>query len=122
MGYNDFNKEFPFKPTVPPLYFKPHPEGPKFENSTTYIPAEMALLPKTKIGMPVGWQTKRGRGKSTEEIKNAADSIDATAGSEENGNHTQGVLSSRKRGNQNYDETSSISNNGENNSNNQEHK
>ena len=23
----------------------------------------MALLPKTKIGIPVNWQTKRGRGK-----------------------------------------------------------
>ena len=45
------------------LIGRPHPEGPKFENSTTYIPAEMALLPKTKIGMPVGWQSKRGRTK-----------------------------------------------------------
>ena len=45
------------------LIARPHPEGPKFENSTTYIPAEMAVLPKTKIGMPVGWQSKRGRTK-----------------------------------------------------------
>ena len=45
------------------LYIRPHPEGTNFENQITYIPAEMALLPKTKIGMPVGWQTKRGRGK-----------------------------------------------------------
>ena len=33
------------------------------ENPITYIPAEMTLLPKNKIGMSVGWQTKRGRGK-----------------------------------------------------------
>ena len=45
------------------MYFRPHSDGPNFENQITYIPAEMALLPKTKIGMPVGWQTKRGRGK-----------------------------------------------------------
>ena len=38
---------------------RPHPDGTKFENPTTYIPAEMALLPKSKIGVPVGWQTKR---------------------------------------------------------------
>ena len=45
------------------MYFRPHSDGPNFENQITYIPAEMALLPKSKIGMPVGWQTKRGRGK-----------------------------------------------------------
>ena len=45
------------------LLFRPHPEGSKYENPITYIPAEMTLLPKTKIGMSVGWQTKRGRGK-----------------------------------------------------------
>merc|ERR1719400_1153898 len=110
-SYNDFNKEYPFRPTVPPLYYKPHPEGTNFENQVTYIPAEMALLPKTKIGMPVGWQTKRGRGKSTEENKNAPDSIDATASNEENGNHSQGVTSSRKRGSQDSTGTSCISNN-----------
>ena len=45
------------------LNIRPHPEGPKFENPMTYIPAEMTLLPKSKIGMSVGWQAKRGRGK-----------------------------------------------------------
>ena len=45
------------------LFCRPHPDGSKFENPTTYIPAEMALLPKSKIGVSVGWQTKRGRRK-----------------------------------------------------------
>ena len=47
------------------LFFRSHPEGTKFENQITYIPAEMAQLPKTKIGMSVGWQTKRGRVKAS---------------------------------------------------------
>merc|ERR1719273_2009976 len=72
-SYNDFNKEFPFKPTIPPLYFKPHTD-PNFQNPTTYIPPEMALLPKSKIGLSsIGWQSKRGasggRRKSDEDEK-----------------------------------------------------
>jgi sister-chromatid-cohesion protein PDS5 len=115
-SYNDFNKEFPFKPTVPPLYFKPHPEGPKFENSTTYIPAEMALLPKTKIGMPVGWQSKRGRTKSIEDSKSPQDTLASTLLNEENGNHVQDdAPSTRKRMTKTAEENTLISNNGENN-------
>jgi len=121
-SYNDFNKEFPFRPSVPPLYYKSHPEGTNFENQITYIPAEMAVLPKTKIGMPVGWQPKRGRVKSTEEVKNVPDTIDATANNEENGNHNQDVTSTRKRRNQDSDENSCISNNVEKSSNTEKQK
>merc|ERR1712227_724630 len=56
-----------------------------------------------------------------EQNRNAPDSIDATASNEENGNHSQGVASSRKRGNQESTETSCISNNVENSSNAQNH-
>lgn len=115
-SYNDFNKEFPFRPTVPPLYYKPHPEGSKFENPTTYIPAEMALLPKSKIGVSVGWQTKRGRRKSNEDTKAVVqDSIDSAVSNEENGNHVQDEApSTRKRATRTSEENTCISDNGEN--------
>ena len=89
-SYNDFNKEFPFKPTIPPLHFKPHAD-PNFENPTTYIPPELALLPKSKIGLSaIGWQNKRvvsgGRRKSNEDEKRTEISGGAM---EENGNHIE---------------------------------
>ena len=51
----------------------------------------MALLPKSKIGVAVGWQTKRGARKSNEDTK-TQETVDSTVATTENGDHVEGKL------------------------------
>merc|ERR1711974_13211 len=47
----EMTSEVAVEPVIPPLHFKPHPEGSSFTNTTLYIPAELATSTKTNFGL-----------------------------------------------------------------------
>jgi len=47
----EMTSEVAVEPVIPPLHFKPHPEGSSFTNSTLYIPAELATSTKTNMAL-----------------------------------------------------------------------
>ena len=74
----------------------------------------MALLPKSKIGVAVGWQTKRGARKSNEDTK-TQETVDSTVATTENGDHVEGeVPHTRKRGTRSSEEGTNIPEQNEN--------